>query len=160
MKTFNKINVSQFIEREFSAIPLHIIERGHTFGENIEEITPTVFYVGEQVLNTGNWQSGEIIKLREDAAIVQVEDQDEQEEWEFSEMEKEYTDYGYPMWGTLWLAGTSWMERFILENLNKIAERGFRIYETEEGDILLGIDGAGYDFYEMHWNPLYELIYA
>lgn len=159
MKTIDKINVSQFIEREFSAIPIHFLERGYTFGEDLYEITPAVFYVGQQVLSTSDWRSGEIIELKEKTAIVQVEDQEDEEEWRFSEMEEECNDWGYPMWGTLWMADTL-MENFILEHMYQVAEIGFKIYETEEGDILLGIDGAGYDFYENHWNHLYNLIYA
>ena len=33
---------------------------------------------------------------------------------------------------------------------------GFRIYESEEFGYFFGIDGAGYDFYESHWEPLYK----
>lgn len=31
-------------------------------------------------------------------------------------------------------------------------------FETDDGDVLLGINGAGYDFYESHWIPLYHAL--
>ena len=33
---------------------------------------------------------------------------------------------------------------------------GFRIYESEEFGYFFGIDGAGYNFYDSHWIPLYD----
>ena len=37
-----------------------------------------------------------------------------------------------------------------------MADCGFRIYEQEDYGYIFGIDGAGYDFYEAHWIPLYK----
>ena len=37
-----------------------------------------------------------------------------------------------------------------------MSECGFRIFESEEFGYFFGIDGAGYDFYEQHWLPLYK----
>ena len=39
-----------------------------------------------------------------------------------------------------------------------MANCGFRIYESEDYGYIFGIDGAGYDFYEAHWIPLYKAI--
>ena len=42
----------------------------------------------------------------------------------------------------------------------KINDMGFSIlYDANNDDepIALGIDGAGYDFYEAHWKPLCDL---
>ena len=63
-----------------------------------------------------------------------------------------------PMWGTMWSFGNScdhyWLEE---ENgIRKMSECGFRIYYHEEFGYFFGIDGAGYDFYEQHWEPLYK----
>lgn len=61
-----------------------------------------------------------------------------------------------PMWGWMWTLENI-DEEWVRENLYKVSECGFRVYEDNEtGDIYLGIDGAGYDFYEQHWLPLYE----
>lgn len=78
------------------------------------------------------------------AYIQQVEDFDNHE-------------YGLPMWGWLWNPNESIDECWIKENLQIVADCGFRVYESDEVGILLGIDGAGYDFYEAHWIPLYKV---
>lgn len=64
-----------------------------------------------------------------------------------------------PMWNTLWK--TDWLpggwERSYADRAQEIAEFcGVTIYEDTEGDeeFLLGVNGAGYDFYEAHWIPL------
>lgn len=63
-----------------------------------------------------------------------------------------------PMWGTLWQFGDSaddyWLEE--LGGIQVMSDCGFRIYEHEEFGYFFGIDGAGYDFYEAHWLPLYN----
>lgn len=63
-----------------------------------------------------------------------------------------------PMWGTMWSFGDScdnyWLEEE--DGTRKMSECGFRIYYHEEFGYLFGIDGAGYDFYEQHWEPLYK----
>lgn len=37
-----------------------------------------------------------------------------------------------------------------------MADCGFRVYKQEDYEYIFGIDGAGYDFYESHWCPLYK----
>ena len=64
-----------------------------------------------------------------------------------------------PMWGTLWNfadgCNNNWLEK--QDGIQKMSECGFRIYEHEEWGYFFGIDGAGYDFYENHWIPLYKI---
>ena len=63
-----------------------------------------------------------------------------------------------PMWGTMWSFGDSiddyWIEK--RDGLQKMSDCGFRIYQSDEFGYFFGIDGAGYDFYESHWEPLYK----
>lgn len=63
-----------------------------------------------------------------------------------------------PMWGTMWSfespLDNDWLED--KKNLKAMADCGFRIYEQEDYGYIFGIDGAGYDFYEAHWIPLYK----
>ena len=64
-------------------------------------------------------------------------------------------DSWLPAWGTMWTLNTfdsQWVE----ENLETVARCGFRIFESEELGIFIGIDGAGYDFFDEHWIPLYK----
>ena len=63
-----------------------------------------------------------------------------------------------PMWGTMWSFSEPlddwWLEE--KNGLEAMARCGFRIYRQEDYGYIFGIDGAGYDFYEDHWIPLYK----
>ena len=63
-----------------------------------------------------------------------------------------------PMWGTMWSfedkAGDYWLEE--KGGLKMMSQCGFRIYRSEEFGYFFGLDGAGYNFYDAHWTPLYE----
>lgn len=63
-----------------------------------------------------------------------------------------------PMWGTMWSfhdpCDNYWLND--MDSIRKMSECGFRVYEHEEWGYFFGIDGAGYDFYEAHWIPLYK----
>ena len=62
-----------------------------------------------------------------------------------------------PMWGTMWSFGekldNDWLER---DGIVEMSKCGFCIFKSEEFGYFFGIDGAGYDFYESHWIPLYN----
>ena len=63
-----------------------------------------------------------------------------------------------PMWGTMWSFSDStdkyWLEE--LNGLQSMTELGFRVYESNDYGFFFGIDGAGFDFYEAYWIPLYK----
>lgn len=67
-------------------------------------------------------------------------------------------DSSLPMWGTLWQFGDSaddyWLEE--MGGIDLMSRCGFRVYESDDFGYFFGIDGAGYDFYEAHWVPLYK----
>lgn len=67
-------------------------------------------------------------------------------------------DSWLPMWGTMWSFGDSaddyWLDE--MDGVRLMSQCGFRIYESDEFGYFFGIDGAGYDFYESHWLPLYK----
>ncbi len=73
------------------------------------------------------------------------------------EVEAEH-DSTLPMWGTLWSFSDSaddyWLEE--MDGIEQMSKCGFRIYESDDFGYVFGIDGAGYDFYEAHWIPLYK----
>ena len=58
----------------------------------------------------------------------------------------------------MWLFGDSldnyWLEE--KDGITRMSQCGFRILESKEFGYFFGIDGAGYDFYESHWIPLYN----
>lgn len=65
-------------------------------------------------------------------------------------------DSELPMWGTLWsfrdICDTDWLEN----NLDTMAECGFTVIHSDKFGYFFGIDGAGYNFYDSHWIPLYK----
>ena len=65
-------------------------------------------------------------------------------------------DYKYfPMWRTMWTLHSS-DANWIRENLDLVEHLGIVVFEHyEDNEIYIGINGAGYDFYENHWIPLY-----
>lgn len=75
--------------------------------------------------------------------------------WEYIDVQTHYEDSPYPSWGTCW----EWKEVGTDEDtFMKLAmECGFIVIRpTEFTDVVLAIDGGGYDFYEKHWVPLFE----
>ena len=61
----------------------------------------------------------------------------------------------FPIWGTLWMFNNPVDEAWAYDNLDVMKKCGFWVYESDELGLFFGIDGAGYDFYERHWIPLY-----
>ena len=85
------------------------------------------------------------------------------EEDGYDEEDEEYGSFGYthePMWSTWFMPKDRLDVEWIIENQEEIAKLGFtiiRISSEHFEEIALGIDRAGYGFYEQHWIPLYEL---
>jgi len=142
--------------KEMNAIPQGVVEKlmGDDY-EGVQEITPPATY--DRVYVYDAQTSGEIQKYDPDAETYIIDlDNGETVEVEAGDFERE--DYGgLPMWGTMWTFGDS-CDDWWLENggLQLMANCGFRIYEQEDFGYIFGIDGAGYDFYEQHWIPLYK----
>lgn len=67
----------------------------------------------------------------------------------------------FPMWGTMWSfsdpCDEEWANgEYLGPHLKEMMDCGFRIYESEDFGIVFGIDGAGYNFFDEHWIPLYK----
>lgn len=62
-----------------------------------------------------------------------------------------------PMWGTWFEPSDSWIYEKIEDVAKEVAGLGFTLIYRDEEFWGLGIDGAGYSFYEEHWIPLYDL---
>ncbi|WJJ55384.1 hypothetical protein QB910_000140 [Dabrowskivirus KKP3916] len=133
--------------REFNAIPQSLIEKAYP---NLEDDGLQIL-VTERECNNCRYTEYELREV--DGETV-----------EFcsncgKETEKEGTTeaWGLPMWGTMWTFGEpSFDGTWAKDNLEKMRECGFWVYESDELGILFGINGAGYDFYESHWIPLYK----
>ena len=142
--------------REFNAIPQEMLARlMEAAPDEWEEVTAPCY--GDKVYVYESEQGGEIvgrdknglwrIKLYDGNFVSAADDDFKIEKYDL-----------LPIWGTMWSFGDS-CDNYWLENENGIqamSECGFRIYEHEEFGYFFGIDGAGYDFYEAHWVPLYK----
>jgi hypothetical protein len=140
--------------RGFNVYHQSFIEKAYPYMEEITELTPLPKkYVCDECFEKFDKDFFDEIEedeygdkpcTNEDCGVV--EEQDNEDELE----------YGLPMWSYLWNPDEILDEGWIIDNLEIVAECGFRIYETEEIGVFIGIDGAGYDFYESHWIPLYK----
>ena len=144
--------VERMVNQEFNAIPLTLIEKAYPNIDGWHNITPLldgdyVIYEGEEV---------EIIeKLGDDNSYI-IEDI-EGGRFTVNSYEVDCENLSiFPMWGTVWQS-VGLQSEWIGRNLDTVADCGFEIYEADDLDgYILGVDGAGYDFYEAHWVPLYE----
>lgn len=103
-----------------------------------------------------NGGDGEVVKINTDNTY-DIDFDGEIETLEESEFDVDRDDF-LPMWGTMWAFSDS-TDTYWLEEENGIqimSDLGFRIYEHDEWGYFFGIDGAGYNFYEVHWIPLYK----
>ena len=143
--------------REMNAYPRSMIEK--LMENDIDgwhEITSLC--TGCRVYCYKNSEYGYITDYNEDTELYTVQlDSDKEITANESELEKDCYDT-LPMWGTMWSFGDSCDDWWLNEEdgIRKMSECGFRIYNSDEFGYFFGIDGAGYDFYESHWIPLYK----
>lgn len=155
MKYENKNEATHAWVNEFDRIPYGVIEK--LLKNNIDElyeVTPPARC--DRVYCYGLNEYGEITEASAESLTVEL-DNGETVTVTPEDVEVQRDDF-LPMWGTLWAFSDScddyWIEE--LDGLQAMANCGFRIYEQEDYTYIFGIDGAGYDFYEAHWLPLYE----
>lgn len=148
------LEATQYWVYSFNAIPTAMIARLMTNSpEEWTEVTMPTFgdtvYVYDEDSNgtiTAQVENGYEILLDNGKAITATVD-------DFTLVQNNIL----PCWGTMWSFGDSLDENW-LENgggLKALSEYGFRVFYHEDFGYYFGIDGAGYDFYEEHWIPLY-----
>ena len=78
--------------------------------------------------------------------------------WELDDpkLDDEETMYrdALPMWGTMWGLNAYMQNNLDEADMRAFWDNGFRLYESEDLGYVVGIDGAGYNFYEHHWEGL------
>lgn len=65
-------------------------------------------------------------------------------------------NYELPVWGALWQFKDPCDRDWLEDNLETMAKCGFTIVHSDKFGYFFGVDGAGYNFYEAHWIPLYK----
>lgn len=147
--------------REFNAISRGIIEilMAHDPDSWLEVTLPTV---GDRVYmleaTGGNpAQEGEITEIWKASDIYTIHlDNGNSINLTQEEFEVQY-DNVLPMWGTMWSFGDICDEDWLMDvGLRAVSNCGFRVFKSDDFGYFFGIDGAGYDFYEAHWEPLYK----
>ena len=144
----NKLQATEKWVGRMNAIPRELIELAWEHGK-IVEITPLT--EGQDVYCYDDGEHGKIEKIdrSNDTCIVNGKT------YELADVESD-EGAGLPMWDTMWTMEYIDQE-FFEGNIDLLADCGFRVYEYEEtGTMFIGIDGAGYNFFEAHWIPLYE----
>lgn len=141
--------------REFNAIDRGIIEKLMSIDiDDWQEVTMPC--VGDRVYCFDSVTYGEIVDIDNNDYTISLDDGTEIT-LSISDFEVERYDL-LPMWGTMWSFGDGlddeWLSDY--DGIKLMSECGFRIFYSGEFGYFFGIDGAGYDFYEAHWIPLYE----
>jgi hypothetical protein len=138
-----------------NAIPYSLIEKAYKDNaDDLIELTP--IKVGDRVWSNEYQGTYDVISINRDEEKVVIDVDGEEHETDIYDVALE-NDSWLPMWGWMWMFEERLDEDWARDNLDKMAECGFRVFDDEEtGDIYIGIDGAGYDFYSQHWIPLYE----
>lgn len=146
--------------REFNLVPQGVVRKlMDRDADDVEEVTPpslgrrVYIFMGE---HSGEY--GEIVGKSDENNIEYIITTDDGETVVVSmfDFDIERDDY-LPMWSAMWTFGDSLDNEWLNEDgLQIMADCGFRIYEQEDYGYIFGIDGAGYDFYEDHWIPLYK----
>lgn len=153
--------VELWVNRDMTAIPMTVVEKLLTISgySDIEEVTPITKY--SKVWSNEHQEVGEVSKI----TLNDVEDLIATVDFENGETHdvpiedlSPKDEAKLPMWNTMWAfsdpCDADWLDDE--DNQRKMAECGFRIYESEDYGYIFGIDGAGYSFYEEHWIPLYK----
>ena len=150
-----------WVERDMNQVPTSVVEKLMRVSDysDITEITPPAEYDHISIFS-GDYagEDGEIVRcVGDDEYIVELDSSKYPDPVTVFEDEFEVPrDDGLPMWGTMGEFKDGCDEQWLENNLQAVANCGFRIYESEDYGYLIGINGAGYDFYEAHFCPLYK----
>jgi len=131
-----------WISRDFSMIPAALIERAYAPDfEDIEIVAPTTDAIAKEFIAKGECDGN--CDYCVDYSC---------EEYYYHAAPR------IPMWGWVFVPDVPIEQWWIKNNAQEIYEKcGIIVYYTDEIGVYLGINGAGYDFYEAHWLPLYRL---
>ncbi len=155
-KGMTRLEAAQMWVKEFNAVPTRMIAKLMTAEpEDWQEVTRPA--IGDRVY-ASDVGEGSIIEIDYETGWCKVRlDDGSVARYHENRIEVDYDDV-LPMWGTMWSFGDS-IDNYWLDEKDGIAlmsQCGFRIFMSEEFGYFFGIDGAGYDFYEAHWIPLYK----
>lgn len=137
----------------FNAIPLSLIQKAYPLEESEFELTQLTGRLWVCSYCGGEYDADEVDSLA-------VDENDERQcsycgHGPVSQEDGNSLGGQFPAWGTMWTFGEWLDEEWAKSHLDDMDRCGFVVYESDELGLFFGIDGAGYDFYEQHWIPLY-----
>lgn len=135
-------------------VPKDIIERLYLEGEGqLEEINQ--LHKGLHVRIGHLNLSGPVVELDKENKTVTVNVEGTEIKASIHDIVDERSPL--PSWETMWTFNNNFELKWVSENIDTLNQLGFRVYEdSEKGHVFIGIDGGGYDFFEKHWEPLYD----
>lgn len=93
--------------------------------------------------------------------VYTVESNDETKyECEIKDIKEVIYDDKLPIYGIMFSFKDSLNDEWLDDNIQVMSECGFRIFKHSEHGYFFGIDGAGYNFDDEHWLPLYKIRYG
>lgn len=149
-----------WVNRDMIAVPYSVVKKLAKYSDynDIVEITPPAISDSVYVFSNGEYGYISDYATDDDGNGIYTIALDIDEKitiTDIDEFEVQHDDF-LPMWGTMWAFDSNIDTEWLENNLQLMANCGFRIYESEDYGYIFGIDGAGYDFYESHWIPLYK----
>ncbi len=91
----------------------------------------------------------EVVDVNLEDEVVRATNEGERIELSFDEL---CCLDGRPMWSTVWSLDGEPDYR----EIQMLNDCGIGVYEDEDSDWYIGIDGCGYDFFDAHWLKLYR----
>ena len=145
-----------YLNQDFACVSKDVlcVEEGEFLSEGFIPIPPSDEYLFEE-RGDGYFDNFEELtkQLQEDK--ITIEDITEMKEWE-GLIEDEMSSH-YPMWNYVFLAKSVYTTEDIVAKVDELYSIGLGVFEHKE-ETGIFVPGAGYNFYDKHWIPLYENI--
>ncbi len=146
---------------EFNAVPAGVLEKLREFGDSVKEITP--LKRGDRVSVVDGiyaGEDGEVVRVPENGDncyVICLDSSDEKVKGSSKDLTAEEGG-NLPMWRTMWTFSDPCDKRWAEDpqHLRMMASCGFRLYKQADYGLIFGIDGAGDDFFQSFWIPLYR----
>lgn len=149
-----------WVNKDTSRVPLSVVEKLCEYSDYNDFIEVTPPSINDRVYLFDNGDYGKITgyATNDNGNGVYTVILDSNEKIKITDSNDFEVFHGshFPMWGTMWTFNDSCDADWLENNMQLMANCGFRIYESEDYRYVFGIDETGYDFYESHWIPLYK----
>ena len=152
-KNYNKIRnaVSTKLDTDFNQIQLDVVEKYYDYMLFEYIPAPSFKILCDEWLDN----SSELYFKRKTPAVYELLEQEHESEIFENFQESEH----YPVWNTLFEAKDRFLSEKLDEMVDELYEIGIGVISPKNSlNTMLFITGAGYDFYQAHWIPMYQLL--